>query len=336
MSDLFSFGRGKVIDAQDVDTASGRTAYVTRTERNNGVDGFIDFDDVSYMNTAAPVITIGNETAAPFVHTYDFYTGTNINILSPRARASRQALMFISVCFKQQRVKYSYGYAASSTRLKNQKIQLPIDESGQPDYAFMERYIHTHEQRLMREYVARVSERVRSVPAVSLCGVKWIAFYLREVFSEIQRGRRLKTEDHTSGIVPYVSSSAMNNGVDDFIGNTSGVRKFKDCMNSGSVGKSFFHEYEFIASDHVTALKAPHMDKYIYLFIATITQRFSEKYSFNREINESRVNREKIMLPINEHGLPDWDFMHNFMRHIEAQKLSAVISHILTPEFFTL
>ena len=160
--------------------------------------------------------------------------------------------------------------------------------------------------------------------------MKWRAFYLREVFSEIQRGRRLKTEDHTRGTVPYVSSSAVNNGVDDFIGNTEGVRKFNQCMtiaNSGSVGKSFFHEYEFIASDHVTALKAPHMDKYIYQFIATITQRFSEKYSFNREINEARINREKILLPVDDTGSPDWDFMHSFMKHIEAQKLSAVISH---------
>ena len=331
MSDLFSFGRGKVIDAQDVDTALGRTAYVTRTERNNGVDGFIDFDDVSYMNTAAPVITIGNETAAPFVHTYDFYTGTNINILSPRARASRQALMFISVCFKQQRVKYSYGYAASSTRLKNQKIQLPIDEAGQPDYAFMERYIHTIEQRLMREYVARVSERVRSVPAVSLCGVKWGAFYLRDIFSLIQRGRRLKTEDHTPGTVPYVSSSAVNNGVDDFIGNTEGVRKFDNCMtiaNSGSVGKSFFHEYEFIASDHVTALRLPKLNEYHYSFFATQLNRLQEKYNFNREIIDSRLRYEKIFLPVDEIGAPDFDYMENYIKNLVAKKYQKYLEHI--------
>ena len=122
------------------------------------------------------------------------------------------------------------------------------------------------------------------------------------------------------GNVPYVSSSAINNGVDDFIGNTEGVRKFNDCMtiaNSGSVGKTFFHEYEFIASDHVTAMQAPHMNKYIYLFIATISQRLKEKYSFNREINEARINRERITLPVDDDGNPDWPFMEEYIRERE-------------------
>ena len=164
LSDLFSFGRGKVIDGDKVDKVSGRTAYVTRTERNNGVDGFIDFDDASYLNAGYPVVTIGNETAAPFVHTYPFYTGTNINILSPRVETSRNALIFIAQCFRQQKPKYSYGYAASATRLKGQKIQLPIDETGHPDYDFMERFIRAHEQKLINEYVNHLTRKLLTPP----------------------------------------------------------------------------------------------------------------------------------------------------------------------------
>ena len=165
---------------------------------------------------------------------------------------------------------------------------------------------------------------------LSLRGVRWGTFYLRDVFTEIRRGKRLKTEDHITGNVPYVSSSAINNGVDNFIGNNDGVRKFNDCMtiaNSGSVGKTFYHDYEFVASDHITALKAPNMDRYIYLFIAAMAQRLEEKYSFNREINETRINREKIMLPPAPSGLPDWQLMHSYMLSLESQCLSAVINH---------
>lgn len=72
---------------------------------------------------------------------------------------------------------------------------------------------------------------------------EWRPFFLTELFPQIQRGKRLKTENHIPGKTPYVSSSALNNGVDNFISNTEKVRIFSDCIslaNSGSVGSSFY------------------------------------------------------------------------------------------------
>lgn len=159
----------------------------------------------------------------------------------------------------------------------------------------------------------------------------WKEFDLRQIFPDIQRGKRLKTADHISGSVPYVSSSAANNGVYAFIGNYGKVRKFNECLtlaNSGSVGKTFYHCYEFIASDHVTALKSPALNKYSYLFIATIVQRLDKKYSFNREINDVRINKEKIVLPVDESGLPDYAFMEQYIKERELQLIQKYISFI--------
>lgn len=146
---------------------------------------------------------------------------------------------------------------------------------------------------------------------------KWKEFYLSDIFTDIQRGKRLKTADHIQGNIPYVSSSAVNNGVDALIGNTAKIRKFADCLtlaNSGSVGKTFYHKYEFIASDHVTALKSDRLNEYSYLFVATIVQRLENKYSFNREINDMRINKEKIVLPIDEFDKPDYAFMEQYVK----------------------
>ena len=44
---------------------------------------------------------------------------------------------------------------------------------------------------------------------------EWRPFFLTELFPQIQRGKRLKTENHIPGKTPYVSSSALNNGVDN-------------------------------------------------------------------------------------------------------------------------
>ena len=151
---------------------------------------------------------------------------------------------------------------------------------------------------------------------------EWRPFFLTELFPQIQRGKRLKTENHVPGKTPYVSSSALNNGVDNFISNTEKVRIFSDCIslaNSGSVGSSFYEPFPFVASDHITHLKNEKYNKYHYLFIASILNRLSQKYNFNREINDNRISREKIMLPVDVAGNLDLDFMEQYIKERESQ-----------------
>lgn len=175
------------------------------------------------------------------------------------------------------------------------------------------------------------SDKKVMIKMLNLNDREWKEFYLRDIFPEIQRGKRLKTADHVAGNIPYVSSSSVNNGVDAFIGNACKIRKFNECLtlaNSGSVGKAFYHNYEFIASDHVTALKSDKLSKYSYIFIATIVQRLEEKYSFNREINDMRINKEKILLPVNDKNMPDYAFMEQYIKEREKQIIQKYISYI--------
>lgn len=148
-------------------------------------------------------------------------------------------------------------------------------------------------------------------------------FYITDMFKDIQRGKRLTKNNQKTGDIPYVSSSAINNGVDNFISNTEKVRQFSNCLsiaNSGSVGACFYHPYKFVASDHITHLKSEGMNMFVYLFIATMINRLSEKYNFNREINDKRICREKIMLPINKEDKPDYEYMEQYVKNIMIDK----------------
>ncbi|MCL2840769.1 MAG: N-6 DNA methylase [Defluviitaleaceae bacterium] len=158
----------------------------------------------------------------------------------------------------------------------------------------------------------------------------WLPFYFNKVFTQIKRGKRLKKADHHAGTQPYISSSAVNNGVDGFISNSDRVRKFSNCLtvaNSGSVGKAFYHEYEFIASDHVTQLKNPEFNQHTYLFLAPIVSRLSEKYSFNREINDKRINKEILLLPVDENENLDWKYMEQYALAIIQQKFGRYLDY---------
>lgn len=156
-----------------------------------------------------------------------------------------------------------------------------------------------------------------------LSAVKWSEFFITDVFTQIKRGKRLKREDHISGNMPYISSSALCNGVDNFVANNENVRIFRDCLtlaNSGSVGSCFYHPYSFVASDHVTSLHNPTLNQYHYLFLATVIGRLYEKYNFNREINDLRISKEKIILPVDEKGNPDFDYMERYAEYIMSKK----------------
>ena len=166
---------------------------------------------------------------------------------------------------------------------------------------------------------------------MDLATKKWSEFSLLEVFETIQRGKRLKKDDHLEGSIPYASSTSLNNGIDGFIGNTQNVRTFCDCLtiaNSGSVGSTFYQPFTVIASDHVTKLQSKKFNKYVYLFLATVVSRISAKYSFNREINDLRIKKEKVLLPVTNEGQPDYAFMESFMRKKEKELLSRYNKYI--------
>lgn len=148
---------------------------------------------------------------------------------------------------------------------------------------------------------------------------EWSAFRVVDVFDEMQRGKRLKKADHIEGGVPYVSSTASANGTDGTCGNVDGVRSFEDCLtiaNSGSVGSCFYHPYRFVASDHVTALVKSDASPACYLGLSVMVCRLGEKYNFNREINDFRISRERIVLPVDDIGEPDYAFMASYANEI--------------------
>lgn len=174
-----------------------------------------------------------------------------------------------------------------------------------------------------REYLFEPQEKIEFIEIEAIDNKTWHEFFLKDIFPTVQRGKRLTKENQARGQKPYISSTGLNNGVDNFIGNDDGVRSFSNCLtiaNSGSVGSSFYHPYCFVASDHVTHLKNKEFSSFVYLFISTQTNKLSGKYNFNREINDKRIARDKILLPVIDSGEPDYLFMKQYMMNIEYKK----------------
>lgn len=175
----------------------------------------------------------------------------------------------------------------------------------------------------------RIAELGEPVDVPALTKKEWNHFLIPVIFDHVQRGRRLKNADHIPGKVPYVSSTANNNGVDDYIEATKGTRVFGDCIslaNSGSVGTAFYEPFNFVASDHITSLKKIGTSKFVYLFLITTIEQQGVNFNFNREINDARINRMQIMLPVNDMGEPDYAYMEQYAKNMMVRKYKQYLS----------
>ena len=164
-------------------------------------------------------------------------------------------LFICSAIQKTSKLRASYGYLFNSNRLKNGTILLPIDNNGNPNWQFMEDYIKQEMKEQSQKIVDYYENKLLKLGFNLLdLEVEWKEFFFTDIFKEVKRGKRLTKANQKEGDIPYVSSTALNNGIDNFISNNKGVRKYKNNLsiaNSGSVGSCFYHKYEYIASDHI-------------------------------------------------------------------------------------
>lgn len=327
LEDIVSINGGKRLTKADMQL--GNMPFIGASELNNGITAFTCSINESIDNNVLGVNYNGSVGFA-FYHPYRAIFSDDVKRIKWKSSLhnNRYTLLFLASMIGQQKCKYAYGYKFNSQRMKRQKILLPIQSNNTIDWGFMEAYMKQKERQILKPTIERLCKRLIisdiSGGVKSLCS-NWKAFYFTEVFTEIQRGKRLKKADHEQGNTPYASSTSLNNGIDGFVGNDGSVRKFDDCLtlaNSGSVGCAFYHQYTFVASDHVTKLKRTGLDKYAYLFMIPIINRLSEKYSFNREINDERIKREKLLLPATDKGEIDFAFMSAFMKDVEHNILN--------------
>lgn len=135
--------KGKAYNAQNLTICSSDNpisiSYVTRTDNNNGVKGFVENDNFTDIEEGN-AITIGDTTATIYFQENDFICGDHIVILRS-SKINKLRAMFIISILNLERFRYCYGRAFIKANIENTKIKLPVDKKGNPDWLFMEEYI---------------------------------------------------------------------------------------------------------------------------------------------------------------------------------------------------
>jgi hypothetical protein len=163
-------------------------------------------------------------------------------------------------------------------------------------------------------------------------------FPFGEVF-RFQRGSRLIEAEQIVGETAYISSTKQRNGISAYVTPPDSMTVYRNKLtlsNSGSVGHCFYHDYDFVASDHVTVIwikdESISLTRNIALYLKPIIEGIRYKYNFGREIGDDRLWKEKVLLPTAD-GKPDWPFMESYiqsmMTHITWSKIPTANSAMI-------
>lgn len=322
---------GRDIYAQE--RTDGDTPYITSGTANNGIGYFVGNDNDSKAKNAISVNRNGAVGEA-FYHPYEALYGNDCRRVNLHDAKDEETQLFAAQCISEQKEAFSYSRKLGTARLKRLHVMLPVTDSGEPDYDYMAQYASEMMGGMLMRYKNYVAGQLsqleyKDIPA--LVEKEWEHFLVPDIFSKIQRGKRLKNADHIPGETPYVSSTANNNGVDDYIEASHGTRVFKDCIslaNSGSVGTAFYEPFSFVASDHVTSLKTENGSKFVYLFLVSAIEKQGSNFNFNREINDLRIKKMQVMLPVDNDGKPDYAYMEQYAKNMMLRKYEQYLAFI--------
>ena len=338
------------IDRNKLIAGKGNTPYITRSDANNGWDSFI-CEQPNYSKDNGNVLSIGLDTQTVFYQPCSFYTGQNIQVLS-NPQLNKYVAAFIIPLLKIRLQKFNWGgNGATLGRLKRSKLLFPVTSDGTPDWQYMEDYMRAVEHKLLAQALPILQERVNKQSNIQLPILEkqnWKEFAFTDVFVIKDGYYNKKPPFDPNGNIPFLGATQYDNGITGFY-TLPTIQKYdkvgtiddsdKDnriykgnCIavtNDGSVGNAYYQHIPFTCSHSITPLYLKHytLNRYIALFLIPLIMKSGESFEYGRKWRPKRMRKSHIILPVTQDGTPDYTYMENYMRSLEAQQLRHYLTY---------
>lgn len=305
----------------------GTMPYVGATNRNNGVMTFLKpTEKLITKGNCIAFICDGEGSVGYSIYKLEDFIGSTTVKVGRNSKLNKYNATFITTIADTVRSKYNFGFKRNETHLKNEILMLPENKKGEPDFEFMEAFMKQKEQDKFESYNKYVKSRLGKLkkhkPVKPIQEKEWGGFFIEDV-TEILSGRDIYGSERIKGKTPYISATANNNGIGHFVGNDNPTKE-AGCLSvnrNGSVGYSFYHPYEALFGNDCRKLRLKKPNKHIGIFISQQITRQKGKYGYGYKMGTARLKRQKIMLPINEANEPDYEYMENYMKQLEYNKI---------------
>lgn len=306
---------------------------VTAGETNNGILGKSDVEARIFEANTITIDMFGFAFFRQFE--YKMVTHARVFSLKPKFKTTHKQGLFLASLFKHLKTKFGYDNMCSWAKIKDDKIQLPINRDGDIDFEFMESFVAELEAERVAEleaYLAAASLKDYELTADELSvlskfeNYNWNKFEYRKIFNHIKQGKRLKKDDQICGDLPFVMAGITNNGVANYISNPI-IMFPKNSITVDIFGNVFYRDFKFSAGDDTGVYwnDKREFSKEIMLFFTTaMSKSLLGKYSFGNKLRSSKSFNIAMELPTNN-GDIDFEFMNNFIKAIKKLVIKDVV-----------
>ena len=316
----------KSIVQKDIAPDSGEIPYVTAQAGNNGVMTYVECPD-EWLDDG-DCIMIGGKTLTFSYQAKPFCSNDSHNIalyLKDKVNASEIRYLFlIAVLRGTLYQKYSWGDSVSMKRIKDDTFMLPVDASGEPDWAYMDEYMSEVMQEAEKS-LEHLSQADGDKHAIGIKNWKKFHLYDDDLF-DIDMGTKLDRVKmaQVNPDVNFVGRANTNNGITARVDSIDGLEPYSTgnmtlSLGGEYLGSCFVQPDKFYTSQNVVVL-IPKWDMSFEVkqFIATMIFRESRSYykAFIDELNRHIKTDFSFYLPVDDAGKPDWGHMEEYMRSV--------------------
>lgn len=343
LDEIFDISRG--IRVTKANQEPGDIPYVTAFTSNNGIDSYID-NPPFIQNTILTASFLGDV----FYHPYDvsYKDGTyGLKFKEGIVESDRLYLYFAPMIEKIAKSTASYSQNMLLKDYESMILQLPTTPSGQPDFDYMENYIkeieHKHIKKLESDLVTRTEKLLTVIGREDLVGdpdglaavvdkgfndsgVDYAEFRVGDIFNIVTGALLPKDllvdEGRNAATLARASASSQNNGVTMYLPldlEHKNYRVFKNTVSVSFLGDVFYQEKASFDMK-VHGLQHENLTRNSGLYIAGALRKLIDgRYSYGNQLSSSKLPELVLTLPTTVTGQPDFDFMEQYIAHIELK-----------------
>ena len=290
---------------------------------------------------------------------YKMATHNHVFSLSGSTIRNRSVGLYLVSTMSYMRNLFSYNNMGTWSKIKKLYITLPISQSGDIDFAYMESRIREMEEyRIseMEEYRISEMDAYLNVTGFQNCelteeeqnvlylvdngNVKFKSFHVTD---DTNNGRRngifVVKNSHNilqssitpnSGNKPYVTAGEGNNSISTYISyDKSQIEKGNAIMIGGKTMVITYQAEDFFSNDShnlVLYVKNPLLaNELIQLYlVASLNRSLKPIYSWGDSISSRKIKKDIFSLPVTPSGDIDYHFMETYIRAIEKQIIQRV------------
>ena len=336
-------------------SSEGEVPFIGASGINNGVTGFCTMQAIEdnskvgygpnepierklFNKGSICVVNNGSAIGYSYYQPKQFTCTHDVNPLTLRDHEMNEdEALFLAQMIRQQGDCFIYARKWRPSRMVSSQFLLPVDSAGNPDYAYMAEYVQQKRAAMLDKYhkyvEARIAELGELVEIPMLDEKEWDEFFIGDLF-EVSRPKSRNKDDYDFGNTPFVASGALNNGVMKCCDAKQDEQlDAGNCITVSPVdGSTFYQPMDFLgrggAGSSILMLRSDWLNLYLGQFIARTVRQTCSKYTYGHMGNKDSIKRERIMLPIDDSGEPDYEYMEQYAKNMMLRKYKQYLEFI--------